>query len=73
MKSISAIHPAITENTENMLVKHASHISIRESHNTLDNSSISAMSNLFHNILAWHNTRNTTAIFMSRTEVGFPM
>ena len=41
MKSISAIHPAIMENTENMLVKRVPHISIRESHNT----SISAMSN----------------------------
>ena len=32
MKSISAIHPAITENTENILVKRAPHILIRESH-----------------------------------------
>ena len=44
MKSISTMHPAITENTENILVKRASHISIRESHNT----SISTMSNSFH-------------------------
>ena len=47
MKSISAIHPALTENTENMLVKHVPHISIRESRNA----SISAMSNSFHNIV----------------------
>ena len=46
MKSISAIHPAITENMENILVKCAPHILIRESHNA----SISAMSNSFHNI-----------------------
>ena len=32
MKSISAIHLAITENTKNILVKRAPHISIRESH-----------------------------------------
>ena len=52
MKSISAIHPAITKNTESILVKHAPHISIRESHNA----SISAMSNSFHNIVskAWY-------------------
>jgi len=30
MKSISAIHPVIMENTENILVKRASHISIHE-------------------------------------------
>ena len=46
MKSTSAIHPAITENTENILVKRTPHISIRESHNA----SISPMSNPFHNI-----------------------
>jgi len=51
MKSISAIHPAITENTENTLVKCTPHpiaIAIHESHNT----SISAMSNSFHNIVS---------------------
>jgi len=41
MKSISAIHLAITENTENILMKRVPHISIRESHNA----SISAMLN----------------------------
>jgi len=41
IKNISAIHPAITENTENILVKRMPHFSMRES-------SISAMSNLFH-------------------------
>jgi len=40
-KSISAIHPTITENMKNMLVKHTPHISMRESHNI----SILAMSN----------------------------
>jgi len=50
MKSISAIHPTIMENTENMLVKCVPHISICESHNA----SISAMSNSFHNIVSWH-------------------
>ena len=42
------IHPAITENTENILVKRAPHISVRESHNA----SISSMSNSFHNIVS---------------------
>ena len=46
MKSISAIHPAITENMKNMLMKHVAHISIHKSHNA----SISAMSNLFQNM-----------------------
>jgi len=41
MKSFSAIQPAIKENTVNMLVKRAPHMSIRESHNV----SISAMLN----------------------------
>ena len=45
MKSISAIHPAITENTENSLMKCVPNISIRGSHKT----SISAISNSFHN------------------------
>jgi len=44
MKNISAIHPVITENMENMLVEHIPHISICESHNAL----ISAMSDSFH-------------------------
>ena len=49
MKSISAIYPPIAENMENdILVKRAPHISIRESHTV----SISAMSNLFHNIVS---------------------
>ena len=48
MKSISAIHQALTENMDNMLVKHVPHILILESHNA----SISAMSNLFHNIVS---------------------
>ena len=39
MKSIAAIHPAITKNMENILVKRVPHISICESHYT----SISAM------------------------------
>ena len=65
MKSISAIHLAITENTKNIiLVKRAPHISIRESHTV----SISAMSNSFHNIVAREvpdrsfNTSRTEAI-----------
>ena len=58
MKSISAIHPAITENTENILVKRAPHISIRESHSV----SISAMVNSFHNIIS------NEKCLMSRTE-----
>ena len=45
-ENISAIHPAVMENMENILVKRAPHISIFESHNA----SISAISNLFHNI-----------------------
>ena len=63
MKSISAIHPAITENTENMLVKCTPHISIRESHNVL----ISAIPNSFHNIVSMR-SGSASAIFMTRTE-----
>jgi len=48
MESISAIHLAIMENTENTLVKRVPHTLIRESHNA----SISAMSNSFHNIIS---------------------
>ena len=50
IKSISAIHPVIMENTKNIL-KCVLHISIRESHNA----SISEMLNSFHNIVnkAW--------------------
>jgi len=48
MKSIFAIHPAITENTENMLMKCVPHFLIHESHNV----SISAMSSLFHSIVS---------------------
>jgi len=55
MKSISAIHPAITEN---MLVKHASQTSMHESHIV----SISTMPNSFHSM------RSASVIFMSRTE-----
>ena len=36
MKSISAIYPAITENTENSLMERAPHISKRESHNSFE-------------------------------------
>ena len=61
MKSISAINPAIGENTENSLMKHVPHISIRKSHNA----SISAMSDSFHTIVSM---RDASAIFMSRTE-----
>jgi len=61
MKSISAIHPAIMENTKNIFVKRAPHISIRESHNA-------SMSNLFYNMQARHSMKNATAIFMSHTE-----
>ena len=34
MKSTSAIHPAITENTEDSFVMRMPHISMHESHNT---------------------------------------
>jgi len=47
MKITSAIHPAITENMEDSLVKHTPHISMRESHNV----PISATLNSFHNII----------------------
>ena len=33
MKGISTIHPAITENAENLIVKPVPHILVRESHN----------------------------------------
>ena len=61
MKSTSAIHPAITENMEDSLMKHAPHISMRESHDAW----ISTMSNSFHNITA---VRSVSAIFVSHTE-----
>ena len=48
MKSISAIYPAITENTQDILVKRVPHISTRESHNAL----ISTMLNLFYYIMS---------------------
>ena len=48
MKDNTAIHPAIMENTENLLVKHTPHTSTREIHLGL----ISAMSSLFHNIIS---------------------
>ena len=59
MESISAIHPVITKNTEDSLVKGVPHISMRESH------LISALSNSFHKVIA---VRNLSAIFVSRTE-----
>ena len=43
MKSISAIHLAITEKMENILVKCTPHISIRESHNA-------SMSNIYNDV-----------------------
>ena len=49
------------ENTENLLVKRAPHILMRESHNA----SISAMSNSFHSIIA---VRSASAIFVSHTK-----
>jgi len=48
MKSTPAIHPAITGNKEDPLVKRVPRISIHESHNA----SILTMSNSFHNIKA---------------------
>jgi len=57
MKSTSAIHSTITKNMKDLLVKRAPCISISESHNT----SISAMPNSFHNIIA---VRSVSAIFM---------
>ena len=45
---VATIHPAITENTENILMKRMLDISIRESHNAF----ISAMPNSFCNILS---------------------
>ena len=48
MESSSGIHPAITVNTEYLLVKHVSRILICKSHNA----SISVMSNSLHNIIA---------------------
>ena len=65
MKKISAIHPAITENKEKMLLKHVPKTSLRESHNA----SISAMSDLFQNIVSYRLTmRSASVIFMFRTE-----
>ena len=61
MKSTSAIHPAITENTEDSLMKRAPLITMRESHNA----SISAMLNSFYYIIA---VGSISAIFMSHTE-----
>jgi len=48
VKSICAVHPDLTENTENSLVKHVPHISIHESHNA----SILAISNSFHSTIS---------------------
>ena len=69
MESFSAIHLAIMERTESVLVKCAPHILIRESHNA----SILAMYNSFHNIVR-ENMRSATAIFMPPTEaiMGLP-
>ena len=55
MKSTSAIYPTITENMEDSLVKRVPHIL----------TSISAISNSFHNITA---VRSVSAIFVSCTE-----
>jgi len=60
-KSTSAIHPAITENMKDLLVKCTLHISMCKSHSA----SISAMLNTFYNILA---IRSVLVIFISRTE-----
>ena len=61
MKCISAIHPAITENAEDLLVKCAPQISMHESHNAL----ILTMLNPFHSIMS---VRIVSAIFVPRTE-----
>ena len=61
LKSIPAIHPTITDNTENILVKRTPHILIHESHNV----SISVMANSFHNIIS---KAKHSSIFMSHTE-----
>ena len=45
MESTSAIHPAITKNMEDLLVKLTPHISMRKSHNA-------SMLNSFHNNIA---------------------
>ena len=58
MKSISTIHPAITENTEDSFVKHASHTSMHKSHNVL----ISVILNPLHNIIAKSSERSASAI-----------
>ena len=63
MKSISAIHPAITENAKNSLVNRMPHILIHESHNA----PISAMSNSYHNIISM---RGTSAIFIFHTDAS---
>jgi len=66
MKSISAIHIAIMENTEDPLVKCMPYnFLMHESQNV----SISAMSNSFHNIMA---VRSVSAIFVSRAEAIMP-
>ena len=57
-KHLYTIHPAITENMEDSLVKQAPHILMSESHNA----SISAMSISFHNII---NVRSVSVIFLS--------
>ena len=54
MKSISAIHPAITENTENMPMKHMPHISICKSYNA----SILTMMKLYHSIVSKEQDEN---------------
>ena len=60
-----SIHPAIMKNIEDLLVMHAPHISMHESHNAL----ISAILSSFHNIIA---VRSVSAIFVSHTEAIIP-
>jgi len=49
VKSTSEIHPAITENTEDSLVKCMPHLSMRESHNN-SNIKTSLQYQLFFNV-----------------------
>jgi len=58
VKSTSAIHASITENTEDLLVMCVPHISMRETHNA-------SILNSFHNKVA---VISVSAIFMSHTE-----
>ena len=63
MKSTFAIYPAIMENTEDSFMKCMPHILMHESYNT----SISTMSNSFHNIIVVI-MKSISAIFVSCTE-----